>query len=111
MMDQPRIGFPQRVFHSSRFPVCGTYATAPRCCFAGRPSSNASPESQDSTPAMIRSNVVFPQPEGPNSPTMWPCLTLKEMFERTVMVPNRGSRYDFDSPPLPPPHPLLICPF
>ena len=48
-------------------------------------------------PPMIRSNEVFPQPDGPNSETNWLGATMRSIVERAVCSPAR-LRNCFDTP-------------
>src|SRR5690606_14045605 len=52
------------------------------------PWKRTSPLSGCSRPAIIRSRVVFPQPDGPSSATSSPSGTLRLMLSRAVKLPN-----------------------
>src|SRR5687768_114991 len=48
------------------------------------PSSKIAPRSSGIKPATIRSKVVLPQPDGPNTQTNWPSSTVRLRLSRTV---------------------------
>src|SRR5262245_56110468 len=50
---------------------------------------NTEPESWVSSPAMIRSNVDFPHPDGPTSAKNSRSATVNEMSSRTAVRPKR----------------------
>ena len=54
-----------------------------------RPATEMVPVSGVSRPAMMRSNVVLPQPEGPSSDTNSPRLTAMLSSLSTVAAPKR----------------------
>src|SRR3954470_10008362 len=64
----------------------------PRCRAATsatlRPWIRTSPASGQSRPAMIRSSVVLPEPEGPSSASNSPCATLRSTLSSAVKLPN-----------------------
>src|SRR5262249_53340280 len=62
-------------------------------CWAGRsvtssPPNNTWPSSAVSSPAMMRSSVVLPEPEGPSSATKAPSATSRLMPFSAELVPN-----------------------
>src|SRR6476660_90339 len=52
------------------------------------PSNDTSPASGQSSPAMIRSSVVLPEPEGPSSANNSPSPTFKSTLSSAVNAPN-----------------------
>src|ERR1700687_760637 len=57
--------------------------------FISLPSIRRSPEVCSSSPAMTRSSVDFPQPDGPTQTTNSPVLTSSSTFLRTSVAPKR----------------------
>src|SRR5471030_2991254 len=51
-----------------------------------------SPAEGSMKPAINRSVVVFPQPDGPNKQTNWPCSMRKDTPSTAVAAPNRLPR-------------------
>ena len=64
----------------------------PRCegsaSFTFAPSMNSSPEVMSSSPAMRRSSVDFPQPDGPTKTTKSPWAMSRSTSRITIMSPN-----------------------
>src|SRR4029077_15924848 len=60
---------------------------APRAS-ASSPSNATSPASGQSSPAMIRSSVVLPDPDGPSSASNSPLATLRSTPSRAANAPN-----------------------
>ena len=57
--------------------------------FIGAPSMATLPVLSVSSPATMRSNVDFPQPEGPRMVTNSPALMSRSMPSSTIVSPNR----------------------
>ena len=62
------------------------------------PRSRISPASGDSSPAMQRSRVVFPQPDGPSNTMNEPSATLRLTLSRAWTSPPSGVGKNFDTP-------------
>src|SRR3954471_8421435 len=74
-----------------------------------RPSSSTLPSSGRSKPAIIRSVVVFPQPEAPSREKNSPLSMSRSMPATAVVEPNRlTTRFSRTAPP--PSRSLLRCP-
>src|SRR6266568_7567784 len=58
-------------------------------CDTSRPAISIMPSSCGSRPAMARSSVVLPQPDGPRKQTNSPLVISSEIFESAVKRPNR----------------------
>ena len=54
-----------------------------------RPSNSTEPVSGDSNPAMMRSVVVLPQPDGPSKPKNSPRSTATETSATAAVAPKR----------------------
>ena len=64
----------------------------------GLPSMRMSPVSISSSPAMARSVVVLPQPDGPSRTTNSLCATVRFSFRMTIVVGEvffDVAKYDF----------------
>src|SRR5437899_10715163 len=73
------------------------------------PSIQTSPWSGSNTPAIRRSRVVLPHPEGPNTTTHSPLSTSSDRPDRTFLLPKDleadfTARYSIAFPPRPYPH-------
>src|SRR4051812_20887993 len=71
------------VIHGSSENCWKTTARSGPGPLTSRPSTTTCPSSFGSRPAMIRSNVVLPQPDGPSSETNSLSLTSKDTSRRT----------------------------
>src|SRR5437868_15422663 len=58
-----------------------------------RPAASISPSTGRSSPAMARSVVVLPQPDGPSSVNNFPVPTSKEMSRAACTGAAREARY------------------
>src|SRR5512143_1550789 len=56
------------------------------------PSSRTAPPSGRSSPAMARSIVLLPAPDGPRTPTASPSATCSDTWSSTVRSPKRTTR-------------------
>src|SRR5262249_4388262 len=59
------------------------------CSLTRTPAMRISPASTSSRPAIIRSVVVLPQPDGPSRHTNCPCSTTSETSRTAVKAPKR----------------------
>src|SRR6185295_1479687 len=58
------------------------------CASASSPSNETAPESGQSRPAMIRSSVVLPEPDGPSNASSSPLATLRSTPSSAANDPN-----------------------
>ena len=54
-----------------------------------RPPISTRPAVCVASPAMMRSSVVLPQPDGPSSATSSPSATVSETLSSAMVAPNR----------------------
>src|SRR5215813_2068698 len=87
----PNATFSTTVFHVNNPKCLKTIATPSRGERVGSPSIRICPELGVKSPPMQRSNVVFPQPEGPTTQRTSLLLTFSSILRKATTVPSRKS--------------------
>src|SRR5512142_1792408 len=80
---------PNTVFHGKRPKCWNTMPTPLGGSVTSRPAMVTHPSLGAVSPAMQRSSVVFPQPDGPTTETISASATSNDTSDRTVRSPYR----------------------
>src|SRR6266851_8329234 len=94
---RPMMALENTVRHGNRLSLWNTKPRSPPGPCRARPSSSTSPELAGSRPAMMRRNVVLPQPEGPTTEMNSPRSTASSMPRSASRSPNDFPRCEIAS--------------